>query len=226
MGGAYGVKSLTVTHHIVKNKDLTPSNAAIERPDPIERPCFTRPWSGGNCSRIQRPAKMNRLPYGEAVSKKTTESFFQKFINAKLLIEYLEANGFQAAQTRLGDYVRFYERYLTNNCTEKEIQDNLLFVIREMDEWSWVYRGLKLKEPEGFLDLLKVALGGPTFAKDERENTHPRNIQLELRIGSYFLQSGFSISFVGLSDLVVDVKGYPVFVECKRLNSSKHVMSY
>ena len=166
---------------------------------------------------------MIRIPYGSAFGGKTTESFNQKLIDSKLLIDYLESNGLRAAQTRLGDYVKFYERFLTGRCSDDEIQENLLLVMREMDEWSWIYRGLKKKEPEGFLELLKEAVGGPAFSKNESENTRSRNIQLELRIGSYFLQSGFDITFAGLSDLVVDVNGYAVFVECKRLNSPKQV---
>lgn len=167
---------------------------------------------------------MDRIHYGEFPGGKTTESFTQKLADAKQLIKYLESNGLRAAETRLGEYVRFYEKFLSDKCSEKEIQDNLLFVMREMDEWSWIYRGLMKKEPEGYLCLLKEALGGPTFAKDESENTHPRNIQLELRVGSYFLQSEFDITFSGLSDLVVDVDGYSVFIECKRLNSPKQVI--
>lgn len=166
---------------------------------------------------------MSRIPYGWAPGGKTTESFDQKLIDSRLLIDYLESNGIRAAQTRLGEYVRFYERFLAGHCSNDEIGEKLLLVMREMDEWSWIYKGLKKKEPEGFLELLKEAVGGPVFSKDESENTRPRNIQLELRVGSYFLQSGFEITFAGLSDLVVDVSGHPVFVECKRLNSPKQV---
>ena len=89
---------------------------------------------------------MDRIPYGESPGGKTTESFTQKMIDANLLIEYLESKGLRAAQTRLGEYVKFYERFVTESCSDKEIQDNLLFVMREMDEWSWIYRGLKKKE--------------------------------------------------------------------------------
>jgi hypothetical protein len=167
---------------------------------------------------------MNRISYWESPSKKNTESVTQKLTDMNQLIRYLEAKGLRASHTRLGEYVKFYERFFSGSCSDKEIQDNLLFVMREVDEWRWIYKGLMKKEPEGFIDLLKDALGGPAFAKDESDNTRPRNIQLELRVGSYFLQSGFDITFLGLSDLVVDVDGYPVFVECKRLNSPRQVI--
>jgi hypothetical protein len=167
---------------------------------------------------------MNRIPYWESPGKKTTEAVTQKLTDMNQLIRYLESRGLRASHTRLGEYVRFYERFFSGSCSDKEIQDNLLFVMREVDEWRWIYKGLMKKEPEGFFDLLKEALGGPAFAKDETANTRPRNIQLELRVGSYFLQSGFDITFLGLSDLVVDVDGYPVFVECKRLNSPRQVI--
>ncbi len=167
---------------------------------------------------------MNRIFYGESPGGKTIESFTQKLIDANQLIKYLESKGLRITNTRLGEYVKFYERFLSNSCSDKEIQDNLLFVMREMDEWIWIYRGLMKKEPEGFIDLLKEALGGPAFAKDESDNTRPRNIQLELRVGSYFLQSEFGVTFSELSDLIVYVDGYPVFVECKRLNSPRQVI--
>jgi hypothetical protein len=167
---------------------------------------------------------MDRIPFGKFTGSNSSKSFSDKLSDAKLLINYLESKGLRVAPTRICEYVRFYEKFLTGNCTDKEIQDKLLFVMREMDEWSWIYKGLLKQEPEGYIDLLQQALGGPAFARDENENTRPRNIQLELRVGSYFLQAGFDVSFSGLADLIVRVDGFPVFVECKRLNSPQQIM--
>lgn len=165
---------------------------------------------------------MDRIPF-TASAGKTTDTFAEKVTDAARLIEYLESKGLRARQTRLGEYSRFYRRFLSGECSDKEVEDKLLFVMREMDEWSWIYRGLTKSEPEGSLELLRQALGGVAFAKGEAADTRPRNIQLELRVASYFLQTGFSVSFSGLSDLVLDVEGFPVFVECKRLNSPRQV---
>jgi hypothetical protein len=165
---------------------------------------------------------MEKFYAGEGGGR-TDENFDSKLVNARLLLGYLEAKGLNARKSRVGRYVDFYEAYLAGKCEEQETRDKLLFVMREMDEWGWIYRGLQRGEPEGFLELIEVALGGPAFAKDEAENTRPRNIQLELRIGSYFLQAGYAVSFAGLEDLVVNVRGFPVFVECKRIGSRKQV---
>lgn len=166
---------------------------------------------------------MDRIPLAASAGK-TTDTFAEKVTDAARLIEYLESKGLRARQTRLGEYARFYRRFLAGECRSKEVEDKLLFVMREMDEWSWIYRGLTKSEPDGSLELLRQALGGVAFAKDEAADTRPRNIQLELRVASYFLQTGFSVSFSGLSDLVLDVEGFPVFVECKRLNSPRQVI--
>lgn len=166
---------------------------------------------------------MDYISFAESAGK-TTETFADKLADAVRLIEYLESKGLRARQTRLGEYSRFYSRYLSGECSSEEIKAKLFFVMREMDEWSWIYRGLAKSEPEGSLELLRQAVGGVPFARDEAADTRPRNIQLELRVASYFLQTGFSVSFSGLSDLVVDVEGFPIFVECKRLNSPRQVI--
>lgn len=167
---------------------------------------------------------MERIEFGATGGGKTVEPFDKKLNDSFEIIDYLEANGLPARQSRLGKYAKFYERYLSGLCSEEEVRDNLLFVLREMDEWSWIYKGLKIREPDGYMGLLKQAIGGPAFAKEESNNTTPRNIQLELRIGSYFLQADYDISFSGREDLAVVVNGFPVFVECKRLNSPKQVL--
>jgi hypothetical protein len=167
---------------------------------------------------------MHSILFAVSGGNKTTDTFAQKATDAARLMDYLESKGLRPNQTRLGEYSRFYRKYLSGKCSNTEIEEKLIFVMREMDEWSWIYRGLMQCEPAGSFDLLKQAMGGVAFAKGEAEDTRPRNIQLELRIASYFLQAGFAVSFSGLADLVVDVDGFPVFIECKRLNSPKQVI--
>ena len=166
---------------------------------------------------------MVRIPFAQSASK-AAEMFTDRVTEVTRLIEHLESKGLRAKQTRLGEYLRFYSRYLAGACSSKEVEDTLFFVMREIDEWSWIYRGLTKFEPEGTLERMRQAVSGVAFAKDEGDDKLARSIQLELRVASYFIQTGFSISFSGLSDLVVDVDGYPVFVECKRLNSPKQVI--
>ncbi len=165
---------------------------------------------------------MDRYIFGEGGGR-TEEEFTDKLTNALELIKYLEEKGINAKRSRLGRYTEFYDRYLAEKCSEQEVRDHLLFVMREMDEWSWIFRGLTVNEPDGFLELLKIAIGGPAYAKEETENTRPRNIQLELRVASYFIQAGYEVSFSGIEDLLVKVGRYPVFIECKRVGSEKQI---
>lgn len=165
---------------------------------------------------------MDKYYFGDGGGR-TDESLNDKLAIARGIVSYLESKGLNARRSRVGRYVDFYEAYLAGKCEEQEIRDKLLFVIREMDEWIWIYRGLQCREPEGFLDLVDIALGGPAFARDESDKTRPRNIQLELRVGSYFLQTGYTVSFAGLEDLIVNIGQYPIFVECKRIGSKKQV---
>lgn len=156
-------------------------------------------------------------------SKSSMEGFLHKLQISRELIAYLEQNGINANKSRLRGYAEFYEKLLENKCAEEEVRENLLYVMREMDEWSWIYKGLKIHEPDGVFKLLEVAVGGPLYAKDESENTRARNIQLELRVGSYFIQAGYEVSFSGREDLLVKIGKYLVFIECKRIGSMKQV---
>lgn len=81
-----------------------------------------------------------------------------------------------------------------------------------------------MKEAPGINNVLSDAIKEPIFAKHEGDQKRPRNIQLELRIASYFLQTDFEITFTGSSDLVVTVHDEPVFIECKGLSSPTKVI--
>lgn len=174
------------------------------------------------CKLNQSWVSMERYILGEGGGR-TEEGFSEKLDSARELIEYLEGKGISAQKSRLGRYADFYSRYLARQCSSQEVRDHLLFVMREMDEWCWIFRGLKANEPPGFLDLLKDAIGGPLYAREEGENTRSRNVQLELRVASYFLQAGYEVSFAGVEDLLVTVDRYPVFIECKRIASKKQI---
>jgi hypothetical protein len=152
------------------------------------------------------------------------ESIPQKMAKISGFIQYLETKGLKPLNTRVGEYLRFFERLVSHKCSEEEIRTKLVSVIREIDEWLWVYKGLLIKEPKNIFDLVDKAMGGPHLARDENENTFPRNTQLELRICSYFLQNGFEVDVSSSSDLIVQVNEVPVFVECKRLNSPTQVL--
>ncbi|MFY9317367.1 MAG: hypothetical protein WAO95_17655 [Burkholderiales bacterium] len=167
---------------------------------------------------------MERQFFAEYRPVRTSESYGEKLAHVRQLVSQLEKIGVRATSSRVGSYVRFLERYLAKKCTVDEIEQRLLHVLREVDEWSWIQRAFQNTTIESIASLLKEAIGGPDFVDAEGENTRPRNIQLELRVGSYFLQSGFEVKFSDSSDLTLDVVGFPVFVECKRLGSTRQVI--
>jgi hypothetical protein len=152
------------------------------------------------------------------------DTILGKLSGINIFIKYLETKGLKPLNTRVGEYARVLERYLSDKSTKEDIHTKVIFAIREIDEWLWIYKGLIVNEPKNVIDIVKKAIGGPHFARDEYENTLARNIQLELRIASYFLQNGFDVDISSISDLVVQVNGVHVFVECKRLNSRTQVL--
>lgn len=140
--------------------------------------------------------------------------------------DWLGKRGIDYRRTRLGSHVRFFEELIGTSVGQQLSHDQLdlmLYMLREADELLWIFRGLRTNQPPGYLDIVREALGGSPFAKDDGVNRRARDLQLELRIASYFLQTGFSVDLSQQADLVVELETGVLFVECKRLESPRQV---
>jgi hypothetical protein len=133
----------------------------------------------------------------------------------------LESRGLRVAPTRVGQYVKAFSRFSRGTGgrpIEHHEFDEYLFVLREVDELLWVFKGLQKAEPPGALDKLEKALGGRMLSREDANST-ARNYLFELRIASYFLQAGFIVDMAAGSDLAVRFDDTTVYVECKRPES-------
>jgi Holliday junction resolvase len=92
-------------------------------------------------------------------------------------------------------------------------------VLREVYEIMWILKGLKKHLPKGVEEKLKQVMGGRDFAALDKDSSS-RNTQFELRIASYFCQTGYSVDMSNLTDIVATHDLTTYFVECKRVTSS------
>ncbi|HAN22812.1 TPA: hypothetical protein DCP77_03470 [Candidatus Collierbacteria bacterium] len=73
---------------------------------------------------------------------------------------------------------------------------------------------------------VKVMLGGPIFTHEENFNSsEARNTQFELRVATKMSESGYKAELLDHPDVLVDTKPRVYGIECKRVNSSKAIMS-
>ena len=141
--------------------------------------------------------------------------------------EWVKSVGIDVDKTRIGEYQRFLSYLASKTCKQDFSEDDssrMVHALREIEELLWIQEGLKTQKLKGGMDVLKKILGGAPFAKDDSSIASARDFQLELRIASYFLQTGFNVDMDGDCDLEVLFPEGKLFVECKRLKSQKKVM--
>lgn len=139
---------------------------------------------------------------------------------------WLKTLGIDASKTRVGEYQRFISYLATKSRQDfsEEDSNSMVHTLREVEELLWIQKGLMSQKLSSGIELLKRILGGSPFAKDDALNTPARDFQLELRIASYFLQTGFAVNMDEDADLEVTFPDGKLFVECKRLKSPNKVL--
>ena len=88
----------------------------------------------------------------------------------------------------------------------------------------WILKGLKKHIPKGVDEKLKLIVSGRDFAALD-SNSLSRNTQFELRIASYFCQTGCSVDLSRKTDIIAFNKKYAFYTECKRIGSPKQLES-
>lgn len=167
-------------------------------------------------------------PENRWVTPVEVQTFGDRLKELEDLKIWLESRSMEVQRTRLNKYIKFFQKRKTEEDgiarvgIELDDTDEMLFILREVDEWLWIFKGFKNNPPLGYQELFKKSLGGDYLAKDD--NTHARNYQFELKIASYFLQAGCKIDLSEVSDLVAYLGSWsPIYVECKRISSFKQI---
>ncbi|WP_146064614.1 hypothetical protein [Billgrantia desiderata] len=146
---------------------------------------------------------------------------------------FMELRGIATHNTRLDRYARFYEEIevrgtqsidaeaIFKNSVDSRFRspgDWLLYVLREVHELMWIMKGLQTHTPLGVQEKLETVVGGRDFAALDRDS-RSRDAQFELRIASYFCQSGFEVDMSTDTDIIASTGKFRFFIECKRIGS-------
>jgi hypothetical protein len=158
----------------------------------------------------------------------TTRSQYTRLEQLEEFKTWMEERGLKVASTRIDKYVKAYRKLetLIESAGPPPYNgqfDKYVFLLREVDDLCWIYKGLKYAEPPGVLQVLEKTLGGAELSRDDSATAAARNFQLELRITSYFLQARYEVDLSQQSDITVQLPEGTLYVECKRLSSSKKV---
>lgn len=150
---------------------------------------------------------------------------------------FLESRGISTRNTRLSrysDYLKekfhsgsFDESKIFRNSTDgpfESSRDWYLYTLREVHEIMWILKGLKKHIPKGIDEKLELIVSGRDFAALD-SNSLSRNTQFELRIASYFCQTGYNVDLSNKTDIIAFNKKYAFYIECKRVGSPKQLES-
>ena len=149
----------------------------------------------------------------------------EKFINL------IEERGLRTENTRISRYLKYLKQIDSNSEVDEEkifkdsvgeplksSNDWMLYILREVHELAWIFKGIKKNPPIGIDDKLKKIIGGRDFAALDSDSSS-RNIQYELRIASFFCQYGCKVDLSHGTDIIAEDKKFCYFIECKRIAS-------
>lgn len=155
----------------------------------------------------------------------------------KLIRNLIESFDISTLNTRLDRYARFLKEADTKGIETvdassifknsvdsrfKSSYDWLLYVFREVHELMWIIKGLQNHPPLGVKEKLEVIVGGRDFASLDKDSSS-RDAQFELRIASYFCQSGFEVDMSTETDIIAKTDQFQFLIECKRISSEKQL---
>lgn len=148
----------------------------------------------------------------------------------KLMSLFVE-RGLRTENTRLSRYIKYFKEVDNNNeVDESKIFKNSvgepfnssidwrLYILREVHELMWIFKGISNNIPKGVDEKLKKIVGGRDFATLDSDSTS-RNFQFELRIASFFCQSGCKVDLSMETDIIAEDKKFCYFIECKRITN-------
>lgn len=155
----------------------------------------------------------------------------------KEIIEFLELQGISTRNTRFSRYLKYLEeKAYSDSLDESKIFNNssdgpfessgdwYLYTLREVHELMWIIKGLKKHVPTGVEEKLRLIVSGRDFAALD-SNSISRDTQFELRIASYYCQTGCIVDLSKKTDIIAFNKRYAFYIECKRVGSSKQLES-
>lgn len=160
-------------------------------------------------------------------SSKTEEKFLEA-------CEWMGSLGIDYPKTRYGSYKKDFSLFCNPDrkgipTDDSELAQEFYKFMQAQTEAVQLIRLMntyKDRACSGFLDKFKHVMLGLKLRKDSVSASQDpaRDYAFELSVASRFLKGGFSVDLTNVADLVVDVNGKKLFVECKRVRSEKKLI--
>ncbi|WP_281223595.1 hypothetical protein [Photobacterium sanguinicancri] len=138
--------------------------------------------------------------------------------------EWISSFGVPYQKTRFGAYEKDLEEFLKGGGPKdaKESVSVFMNAHKEAAELVRIMNVYKSFDAEEILEPIKKMTSGQRF-RNATTKDQSRDFAFELGVASRFIKAGYAVDLRGISDLVVDIDGTRLYVECKRMKSFKQL---
>ncbi|GAB3535465.1 hypothetical protein [Photobacterium alginatilyticum] len=138
--------------------------------------------------------------------------------------EWISSFGVPYEKTRFGSYEKDLQEFLNGGGAEdaKESVSIFLNAHKEANELVRIMNVFRSFDTEAILEPIKKMTSGQRF-RNATTKDQSRDFAFELGMASRFIKAGYNVDLRGISDLVVDINGTKLYVECKRMKSFKQL---
>jgi hypothetical protein len=138
--------------------------------------------------------------------------------------EWISSYGIDYEKTRFGDYERDFLEFL-NKKGKVEAKESLRMFFNAHLEANELIRIKNVFDKHNELvdhDSIKKTVSGQKFRNGSKKD-QSRDFAFELGVATRFIKAGYYVELNNLADLVAQVNGRTLYVECKRIKSQRQL---
>ena len=142
--------------------------------------------------------------------------------------DWIDSFGLNHSSSRFGEYKKKINNIANNlkssNSAEEKynVFTDYLNSFNESIELIRLKKAFSTEKHINYLDQLKKITSGKTV-RNQSDNDFARNFAFELSVAARMINAGYEVDVSQLADIVVSVDSRLLFMECKRLTSSKQL---
>lgn len=138
--------------------------------------------------------------------------------------EWISSLGIDYKKTRFGAYEKDLVEFIKNGGkgTAEEKVRTFFNAHLEANELIRIKSSFDSLGSDQDLDTIRKSVSGQRFRNASKKD-QSRDFAFELGMASRFLKAGYKVDLRSITDLVVEIHGRRLYVECKRLKSDKQL---
>ena len=138
--------------------------------------------------------------------------------------QWISDLGIEYKRTRFGDYERDFEEFIRAGKTEDSEERLKVFFNAQLEaiELIRVKNTLDSFNSAQAIETIKKSVSGQKFRNGSTAD-QSRDFAFELSMAARFIKAGYHVDLRTITDIVVEIDGRRLYVECKRIKSAKQL---